>query len=125
MKKVLFKTIVAALLSACFALFWHSDASIGSANAMHGRFDAIFSPAGDTIKNDTIATHLHPKKKESPFSQLHDRDSSALFLKKPANIQTEVLYDALTGQYLITEKAGAIEYRLPGSLSLHEFLQVI
>ena len=123
MKKVLFKTIVAALLSACFALFWHSDASIGYANAMHGRFDAIFSPAGDTIKNDTIATHLHPKKKESSFSQLHDRDSSALFLKKPANIRTEVLYDALTGQYLITEKAGAIEYRLPGSLSLHEFLQ--
>ena len=123
MEKVLFKTIVAALLSACFALFWHSDASIRSANAMYGRFDAIFSPAGDTIKNDTIATHLHPKKKESSFSQLHDLDSSALFLKKPANIQTEVLYDALTGQYLITEKAGTIEYRLPGSLSLHEFLQ--
>ncbi len=123
MEKVLFKTIVAALLSACFALFWHSDASIRSANAMRGRFDAIFSHTGDTIKNDTIATHLHPKKKESSFSQIYDRDSSALFLKKPANIQTEVLYDALTGQYLITEKAGTIEYRLPGSLSLHEFLQ--
>jgi len=124
LKKALFKTIVAALLSACFALFWHSTASIGSVNAMQGRFGALFSPPqDDSIKNTSTPLHLHAKKKESPFSQLNNQDSSALFLKKPSNIKTEVQYDALTGQYLITEKAGSIEYRLPGSLSLHEFMQ--
>jgi len=124
LKKILFKTIAAALLTACFALFWHSNASIGSAKALHWNIDAFFFQKGDSISSDTLATTLRPKKKENPFSQLHGRDSTALLLKKPSNIKTEVQYDALTGQYLITEKVGAIEYRLPGSLSLHEFLQV-
>lgn len=123
MKKVLFKTIVAALLSACFALFWHSNASIGSVNALHGRFDALFSSQTDTIESESSANQLHPKKKESAFSQLNKHDSTALYLKKPSNIKTEVVYDALTGEYLITEKVGSMEYRLPGSLSLHEFMQ--
>ncbi|MEK7719232.1 MAG: cell surface protein SprA, partial [Bacteroidota bacterium] len=123
MKKVLFKTLVATLLSACIALFWHSTASFGTANAMHRGFDALFLPSGDSIAGDTITSHLRAKRKENPFSQLSYRDSTALYLKKPSNIHTEVLYDALTGQYLITEKAGDIEYRLPGSLSLHEFIQ--
>ncbi len=123
MKKVLFKTTVAALLFACLALFLHSNASIGSAVAMHRDFDLFFSQAGDTSKLDTLNIKLRARKKESPFSQLSHRDSTALYLKKPTNIKTEVLYDALTGQYLITEKAGNIETRLPGALSLHEYLQ--
>ncbi len=123
MKKVFFKTFVAALLSACFAFFWHSYASTGTANALQGPFDAGFLANADSTVSDTAFVHLRAKKKESPFSQLNGPDSTALFLKKPPNIKTEVVYDALTGQYLITEKAGTIEYRLPGSLSLHEYLQ--
>ena len=123
LKKVLFKALVATLLSACIALFWHSTASFGTANAMHRGIDALFLPSGDSLAGDTITSHLRAKRKENPFSQLSNRDSTALYLKKPSNIHTEVLYDALTGQYLITEKAGAIEYRLPGSLSLHEFIR--
>ena len=90
---------------------------------MHRGIDVLFLPSGDSIAGDTITSSLRAKRKENPFSQLSDRDSTALYLKKPSNIQTEVLYDALTGQYLITEKVGVIEYRLPGSLSLHEFIQ--
>ena len=123
MKKILIKTFFAASLSACLALFWHSNASSGSANAMHRSFDASISRAGDSINSDTTAIHLRAKKKENPFSQLNSRDSTAMYLKKPSNIKTEVEYDPLTGQYLITEKAGTVEYRLPGSLSLHEYLQ--
>jgi cell surface protein SprA len=123
LKKVLLKTIGATLFTACIALFWHSNASFGTANALQRGFDALFLPSGDSITGDTIALHLHAKRRESPFSQLSNRDSSALYLKKPSNIKTEILYDALTGQYLITEKAGDIEYRLPGSLNLHEYLQ--
>jgi cell surface protein SprA len=124
LKKVLFKTFVATLLFACLALFWHSNASIGYANAVQGRFDALFFPAADSTKGDTIAaSHLRPKKRDDAFSRLDNRDSTALYLKKPSNIRTEVIYDPLTGQYLITEKAGDIETRLPGSLSLHEYLQ--
>ena len=104
------------LLFATVAIFGQSNASNGSATAMHGRFDD-FSPV------DTLAEQLQPKKKESPFSQIGNHDSSAFFLKKPSNIRTEVDYDPLSGEYLITEKAGEIEYRLPGSLSLPEFLQ--
>jgi len=123
LKKVLFKIFVAALLSASFALFWHSNASLGSANALHRSFDAFISPAGDSTRTDTAVVHLRAKKKESSFSQLNDRDSAALYLKKPSNIKTEIIYDALTGQYLLTEKAGTVEYKLPGALSLHEYLQ--
>ena len=123
MKKVLIKTLGATLLAACIALFWHSNASFGTANVMQKGFDALFLASADSVAGDTITSHLRAKRRENPFSQLSNRDSTALYLKKPSNIQTEVLYDALTGQYLITEKAGAIEYRLPGSLSLHEYLQ--
>ncbi|MEI7829247.1 MAG: cell surface protein SprA, partial [Prolixibacteraceae bacterium] len=123
MKKVLFKTIVAALLSACFALFWHSNASIGSVNAKPSWLDASFLTQGDTISGDSITSSLHAKKRENPFSQLRNNDTTAFYLKKPANIKTEVVYDALSGQYLISEKAGTINYKLPGALSLHEYLQ--
>jgi cell surface protein SprA len=123
LKKVLFKIFIATLLSACFALFGRSNASIGSANAVLGRFDALFSSAEESVLADTTETNLEPKRKESPFSQLHGKDSTAFLLKKPSNITTEISYDPLTGQYLITEKAGSIETRLPGSLSLHEYLQ--
>ncbi|MEI7420750.1 MAG: cell surface protein SprA [Prolixibacteraceae bacterium] len=117
MKKVLFKTIVATLLFATIAIFGHSNASNGSATAMHGRFDDFFP-------TDTLAGQLQPKKKGNPFSQLNSRDSSAFYLKKPSNIRTEVVYDPLSSEYLISEKAGDIQYRLPGYLSLHEFLQI-
>ncbi len=123
MKKVLFKTLIAILLSACLAFFWRSNASNGSANAMHGLPSAIFSQADDSISSDTTISRLRPKKKENSFSQLYGRDSTAIYLKKPSNIKIDIVYDALTGQYLITEKAGEIEYRLPGSLSLHEYLK--
>ena len=116
MKKVLFKTFVATLLFACIAILGHSNASSESANALHMRIDD-FSPV------DTLSDQLQPKIKGNPFSQLNHRDSTAFYLKKPSNIRTEIVYDPLTGEYLITEKAGEIEYRLPGSLSLHEFLQ--
>ncbi|MEI6275742.1 MAG: cell surface protein SprA [Prolixibacteraceae bacterium] len=122
MKKVLFNTIFAALLLACLALVWHSNPSNGSINAMSRRFDPKMFLADDSIQEDTALIRLHSKKKANPFSQLHNSDSTSLYLKKPANIKTEVIYDPLTGQYLITEKAGSIEYRLPGSLSMHEYL---
>lgn len=123
MRNVLFKTFVAALLSACLAIFLHSYASVGTANALQQPFDVKFFAAADSLAGDTASIKLRPKKKTSPFSQLRNADSTALYLKKPSNIHTEVVYDPLTGQYLITEKAGEIEYRLPGSLNLHEYLQ--
>jgi len=123
LKKVLFNTIFATLLFACLALVWHSNPSIGSVNAMPRHFDPKNFLAADSDPGDTAVNSLHSKKKPNPFSQLHNSDTTSLYLKKPSNIKTEVVYDALTGQYLITEKAGSIEYRLPGALSLHEYLQ--
>ncbi len=123
MKKIFFKIFLAASLTACLALFWYSSTSGGSSIAVHRDFDAFFYPVPDSTDADTALVHLRAKKKEHAFSSLSNNDSTALYLKKPNNIRTEVIYDALTGQYLIVEKAGDIEYRLPGALSLHEYLQ--
>ena len=72
---------------------------------MPRHFDPKNFLAADSDPGDTAVNSLHSKKKPNPFSQLHNSDTTSLYLKKPSNIKTEVVYDALTGQYLITEKA--------------------
>ena len=40
-------------------------------------------------------------------------DTSAFYLRKPSNIRTQIDYDPISGDYLISEKIGATDYRLP------------
>ncbi|MCE1198824.1 MAG: cell surface protein SprA [Marinilabiliales bacterium] len=122
MKKAFFKTISAALLLATFALLLQSNASNGYDHASHGHMYA-FTSSPDTLSSESQNFPVKPKGKESHFATLEGRDTTTLTLKKPSNLSSEVVYDALTGEYLITEKAGEVDIKLPGALSLHDYLQ--
>ena len=78
----------------------------------------------DTARRDTLGPLRFPFKDRNQFSNTEKKDTSALYLKKPSNIRTVINYDPLTGDYLISEKAGSIDYRLPLSLSREEFLKM-
>ena len=79
--------------------------------------------AQDSIRRDTIGPLPFPFKDENIFVKSGSPDTSALYLKKPSNIQTVIEYDPITGDYLISEKIGTVDYRLPLSLSRKEYLK--
>ena len=77
----------------------------------------------DTIRQDTLLTLPFPFKDQSLFAKSGAKDSSALYLKKPSNIHTLIEYDPISGDYLISEKIGTMDYRLPVSLRRIDFLK--
>ena len=88
----------------------------------HGLFDNYLT-ARDSILGDTIGPLPYPFKDKSLFTNSGKNDSSALYLKKPSNVRTVIEYDPITGDYLISEKVGDVDYRLPLSLSREEYLK--
>lgn len=77
----------------------------------------------DTIRRDTLGPLPFPFKDESTFVNSDSQDTSALYLKKPSNIYTVIEYDPVAGDYLISEKVGSTNFRLPLSLSLEEYMK--
>lgn len=55
----------------------------------------------------------------NPF--LDQQEESPLHLRKPSNIQSDVIYDPETGEYQFVEKIGDMHYRTPYSMSLQEY----
>ena len=77
----------------------------------------------DSVRRDTLGPLPFPFKDQPIFVKTGTRDTSALYLKKPSNIHTVIEYDPISGDYLISEKIGNENYRLPLSLSREEFLK--
>ena len=77
----------------------------------------------DSVRRDTIGKLPFPFKDQKLFAKSGSTDSSALYLKKPSNIQTVIEYDPISGDYLISEKVGGMDYRLPLSMTREEFLK--
>ena len=75
----------------------------------------------DTVEIDTTGTLPFPFQDKPAFGDV-SQDSSKLFLNKPSNIKYEVVYDPITGQYVFYEKVGTLNYRLPQSMSLDDYL---
>lgn len=106
------------------SLSWSSDASIGLESSKEDAFiDNPGTPA-DSLPPDTLGPLHYPFKDEGPFVKSGPIDTSALYLRKPSNIRTEIEYDATTGEYLIYEKVDDFDYRLPRSLSREEYLKL-
>ena len=78
--------------------------------------------ANDTLEIDTTGTLPYPFKDEADFEYPDKKDSSELFLGRPSNINTQVEYDPVTGEYVFYEKIGSLNYRLPKTMSLTEFV---
>ena len=77
----------------------------------------------DSIRRDTLGPLPFPFVDKNAFVNSGSPDTSALYLKKPSNIQKVVDYDPITGDYLISEKIGDVNYRLPLVLSREEYLK--
>ncbi|MBN1250830.1 MAG: cell surface protein SprA [Bacteroidales bacterium] len=78
----------------------------------------------DTIVNDTIVSDT--SKLRYPFNDYKDsyskqNQNSALYLKNPSNIKTEVDYNPSTGEFLVTDKIGDYNYRSSDLMSFNEF----
>ena len=77
----------------------------------------------DTFRHDTLISLPFPFKDQNLFAKSGTKDSSALYLKKPSNIHTIIEYDPVSGDYLISEKIGTMDYRLPICLRRIDFLK--
>jgi len=70
---------------------------------------------------DTTGTLPYPFKDEPAFGY-SNQDSTKLYLNKPGNIKYEVEYDPVLGQYVLYQKIGDLNYRLPQSMSLEDYI---
>ncbi|WP_235934445.1 T9SS outer membrane translocon Sov/SprA [Sunxiuqinia indica] len=76
----------------------------------------------DSLEIDTVGVLPYPFNDEQEFSYPDSKDSSELFLGRPSNINTEIEYDPVTGEYIFYEKIGNLNYRLPKTMSLEEYV---
>ena len=96
------------------------DSSIGGVMELAGNQLV----ATDTTRSDTIGQLRFPFKDQHLFAKTGLADSSALYLKNPSNIRRVVEYDPVSGDYLISEKIGTIDYRLPAALLRSDYLKI-
>jgi len=75
----------------------------------------------DTVEIDTTGTLPFPFKDQPAFGK-PNTDSLKLYLNKPGNIKYEIEYDPVTGQYVFYEKIGDLNYRLPQTMSLDDYV---
>jgi cell surface protein SprA len=75
----------------------------------------------DTVTVDTTGPLPFPFKDQPAFGQT-TQDSSKIFLNKPSNIRYEVEYDPISGKYVFYEKIGDLNYRLPQTMSLDDYI---
>ncbi|WP_423129443.1 cell surface protein SprA [Gaoshiqia sp. Z1-71] len=117
MKTDLRYTLLFFVLSGIIAMGWSS----GPANrSVVSESKPDSQP--DTVQSNENYTLPYPfsDAKEYEYDQ---KDSSNLFLKKPSNIKTEVVYDPVTGEYIFYEKIGDFNYRLPKAMSLQDYVK--
>lgn len=106
------------------SLFWRSDASPGQDSSVQKGFAENLIDKPDSLRTDTTGNLRFPFKDEGPFVKTGPQDTAAIYLKKPSNIQYDIEYDAITGEYLLYEKIEGMNYRLPSSLTREEYLNM-
>jgi cell surface protein SprA len=75
----------------------------------------------DTIEIDTSGVLPYPFKDQPAFGY-SKQNSIKLFLNKPDNIKYEIQYDPISGQYVFYKKMGKLNYRLPQTMSLDDYI---
>ncbi len=118
MRRITKYILQSLLFTPAILVFFHSNVN-GSATT--GNFLALNEWKGieDTIVGDTTKLPYPFNDYDDPYSK---RDqNSPLYLKNPSNVQTEIEYDPVTGEYVIKEKVGGIDIRPSSSMSSEEF----
>ena len=82
----------------------------------------LLTQVQDTINTDTIGNLPFPFKDQPSFDFQEREDTSKLYLGKPSNIKYEIQYDPETGEYIFYEKVGTLNYRLPKTMSLDDYI---
>ncbi len=123
MRRFLLNTAVVLSLLIISALTCNSIALVGLERSTGKALLINQFASQDSIRKDTLGPLPFPFKDENIFVNSGSQDTSALYLKKPSNIHTVIEYDPITGDYLISEKIGTTDYRLPLSLSLEEYMK--
>ncbi|MFV0267305.1 MAG: cell surface protein SprA, partial [Draconibacterium sp.] len=77
--------------------------------------------AQDVPAIDTTGQLPYPFKDQPAFGYTK-QDSQKLFLNKPSNLKYQIEYDPVLGQYVFYEKVGTLNYRLPQSMSLQDYI---
>lgn len=77
--------------------------------------------AQDVPVIDTTGQLPYPFKDQPAFGYTK-QDSQKLFLNKPSNLKYQIEYDPVLGQYVFYEKVGSLNYRLPQSMSLQDYI---
>lgn len=75
----------------------------------------------ETSVIDTTGPLPYPFQDQPAFG-FTQQDSNKLYLDKPSNIQYEIEYDPVLEQYVFYEKIGKLNYRLPQSMSLDDYI---
>ncbi len=101
---------------------WASPSSTGNSSSVKRPATQTFAPA-DTVRIDTTGVLPYPFKGQPEFALPNKDDSSSLFLRNPNNIKTELEYDPATGNYILYEKMGSLNYRLPKSMPVNDYLK--
>ena len=109
------------LITSCLTCI--SIVMVGSDRSSGEPMPASFFTTKDSVRRDTLGPLKYPFKDASQFANSDSPDTSALYLKRPSNIQKQIEYDPISGDYLISEKIGAFDYRLPSSLSRQDYLK--
>lgn len=108
-------------MSDFFCLLFFLLVLSGSNFTAKGESNFILSQPRDTIAADTIGSLPFPFRDQPAFGR-PSQDSTKLFLNKPSNINFEIEYDPETGQYIFYEKIGRLNYRLPQTMSLDDYV---
>ena len=113
-----------SLLNVLF-IFYSLGGGLGSRAEVNLRDISSFAPfteLQDTVRCDTMRRLPFPFKDQPAFGHPERPDTSSLYLKKPGNIDFRVEYDPVTGQYVFYEKIGNLNYRLPQTMSLKDYV---
>ncbi len=87
-------------------------------NPYHGNY---LSPPDSGKKDSIIGPLPYPFKDQGILPGTQEGYESKLFLQKPSNIKSDVEYDHLSNEFIVTEKIGNIHYRYPQKYSFDEY----
>jgi len=123
LKTFLRNSLITVFFSGVLAMGWTSVPVISTADRYSDLLQRVQSSTGDSLNADTTGVLMYPFEDRKEFDYSDGKGESGLFLKPPTNIKTEVVYDPVTGQYVVTEKVGDMTYRLPKAMSLEEYVR--
>lgn len=122
MRQVLTNTVVFLSILIISTLTCNSIAQVGLESSAGKALLVKQTLSQDTIRRAKPVPLAFPFNDESVFVNPSSSDTSSLYLKRPSNIRKQIDYDPITGDYMISEKIGTFDYRLPLSLTLQEYL---